>query len=118
MIPGLISGALAGYVAAKLTDGQGKGCLLNLLIGWLGGILGDWLFSNAGMTWHIAHPWIGAVLGAVILLLLYNLISGHRHSDDDDWGGGHRGRQRSYGQDRGPDINYGRPKNDSSIDEQ
>lgn len=72
MIAGIISGALAGYVAAKLTDGKGKGCLVNLVVGIIGGALGDWLFGLLGMTWQFYHEWIAAVVGACIFLWLWN----------------------------------------------
>lgn len=75
MIPGLISGAIAGYIASKIVDGEGKGCLFNLFIGWLGGLFGDWIFGVLGARWHLLHPWMGAVLGSIILLLIFNLIS-------------------------------------------
>lgn len=84
MIPGLISGAIAGYVASWLVDGQGKGCLFNLFIGWIGGLFGDWLFGLLGMKWHVLHPWMGAVLGSVVLLLIFNLISARRREDEEE----------------------------------
>lgn len=74
MVAGIISGALAGYVAAKLTDGEGKGCLTNLVIGIIGGLLGDWLFGLFGMTWHIYHEWLGAVAGACIFLWIWKKL--------------------------------------------
>lgn len=85
MIPGLISGAIAGYIAAKLVDGEGKGCFFNLFIGWLGGIFGDWIFGMLGARWHILHPWMGAVLGSVLLLLIFNLISPGRDRRSDTY---------------------------------
>lgn len=72
MVAGIISGILAGYVAAKLTKGEGMGCLANLFIGIIGGLFGDWFFSFLGMTWHIQHPWFGAVAGAILVLWLWN----------------------------------------------
>lgn len=75
MVPGIITGILAGYVASRVTNGRGKGCIGNLVVGILGGAFGDWLFGQLGMTWHLIHPWMGAVLGAVILLWLWNKLT-------------------------------------------
>ena len=104
MIPGLISGAIAGYVASKLVDGEGKGCLFNLFIGWLGGLFGDWLFGRMGMLWHQSHPWIGAMLGAVILLLIFNLLApkSNRRSNGDD--GSSYSEPRHYTYEDGDDT--------------
>ena len=33
MISGIISGILAGYVASRLQEGEGSGCLVNLFLG-------------------------------------------------------------------------------------
>lgn len=69
MIVGIISGIIAGFIAAKLTDGEGKGCLVNLFLGVVGGAFGGWLFSLFGLE---AYSWAGeiviAVVGASILL--------------------------------------------------
>lgn len=75
MFIGIISGIIAGFIAAKLTDGEGKGCLVNLFLGLVGGFFGGWLFEQFGLQ---AYSWIGqmivAVVGASILLLLWNKL--------------------------------------------
>lgn len=113
MIPGLISGAIAGYIASKLVDGEGKGCLFNLFIGWLGGLFGDWLFGSMGMLWHESHPWFGAMLGSVILLLIFNLISPRQHRS----GGSGNGSHSAYGSYSEP-RHYQYEDGDDTPDEQ
>ena len=61
MIIGIISGILAGFIAAKLTDGEGKGCLVNLFLGLVGGCFGGWLFEQFGLA---AYSWAGWPLSA------------------------------------------------------
>lgn len=72
MISGIISGILAGYIASKLQKGEGSGCLVNLFLGLIGGFVGGWLFSLAGIT---AYSWLGeivtAVIGAVVVLWVF-----------------------------------------------
>lgn len=69
IVPGIISGLIAGYIASLLQKGRGSGCLLNLILGVVGGIFGSWLFSLFGLS---TYSWIGetvvAIIGAVILL--------------------------------------------------
>ncbi|MBQ9560514.1 MAG: GlsB/YeaQ/YmgE family stress response membrane protein [Bacteroidaceae bacterium] len=75
MIIGIISGIIAGFIASKLTDGQGKGCLVNLFLGLVGGCFGGWLFQQFGLQ---AYSWAGeivvAVVGACVLLWGWNKL--------------------------------------------
>lgn len=75
MIIGIISGILAGFIAAKLTDGEGKGCIVDLFLGLVGGCFGGWLFEQFGIA---AYSWIGqiitAVVGASLLLWGWNKL--------------------------------------------
>ena len=72
MISGIISGILAGYIASRLQKGEGSGCLVNLFLGVIGGLVGGWLFSLIGIA---AYGWIGemitAIVGAVVVLWLF-----------------------------------------------
>lgn len=75
MIIGLITGILAGFVASKLFDGEGKGCIVNLVLGIIGGALGGYVFSLFGLQ---AYSWMGelvvAVIGAMLFLLIWNKL--------------------------------------------
>lgn len=103
MIPGLISGAIAGYLASVIVDGEGKGCIFNLFIGWLGGLFGDWLFGCLGAKWHVLHPWVGAVFGSIILLLIFNLIAPKQRSSSSHEEYGQRTEYRYEDGDDTPD---------------
>ncbi|MCR5534380.1 MAG: GlsB/YeaQ/YmgE family stress response membrane protein [Bacteroidaceae bacterium] len=75
MVVGLITGILAGFVASKLFDGEGKGCIVNLVLGIIGGALGGYVFSLFGLQ---AYSWMGelvvAVIGAMLFLLIWNKL--------------------------------------------
>lgn len=72
MISGIISGILAGYIASRLQKGEGSGCLVNLFLGLMGGVIGGWIFSLFGLT---TYSWIGemttSIVGAVVVLWVF-----------------------------------------------
>lgn len=75
MIGSIIAGVIAGYVACRLTDREGKGCLVNLLLGVIGGAVGGWLFSMLGIYWGGVLGEIGtAVVGAIVFLWVWNKL--------------------------------------------
>ena len=75
LVTGVITGIIAGFVASKLFDGQGKGCLVNFVLGIIGGALGGWLFSLFGLG---AYNWLGelvvAVIGVMLFLFIWNKL--------------------------------------------
>lgn len=74
----LAIGAIAGWLAGVLVEGAGFGLLWNILIGIAGAFIAGWLFPRLGLRLTLAGGAIGAIvtatLGAVVLLLVANLI--------------------------------------------
>ena len=75
MIAGIIIGILAGFIAFKFTSGSGKGCLVNLILGIIGGGVGGWVFSFLGIstTGRIGEL-VTATVGAVLVLWIWNKL--------------------------------------------
>lgn len=77
MIFSIIIGILAGYIACKLTNREGKGLLVNLFLGVLGGFLGNIVLGVLNISWGGLLGEIGtAVIGAILVLWLANKLSG------------------------------------------
>jgi len=76
----IILGLLAGALAKLLMPGRDPGgCIITILLGIAGALLGTWL----GRLLHLYGPneragFIGAVVGAFIILLIYRLVLGRR----------------------------------------
>lgn len=78
----IIFGGLAGWLASILVGGEeGMGLIGNIIVGIIGAFLGGWIADKMGMggaegaerpTGIMSFVW--AVVGAVILLLLLNLV--------------------------------------------
>lgn len=73
MICGIITGIFIGFLASKLYSGHGKGCLMNFILGLVGGTFGGWLFEQLHISWGGLIGEIGTgVVGALLLLWFWN----------------------------------------------
>ena len=72
----IIIGALAGFIAGKLMRGGGFGCLVNLVVGIIGALIGGWVFSLLGLAvgGSIIGSLVTATIGAVIFLWIISLF--------------------------------------------
>jgi uncharacterized membrane protein YeaQ/YmgE (transglycosylase-associated protein family) len=76
----LILGLVVGAVAKLLMPGKDPGgCIITMLLGIAGSFIGAFLGQAIGI-YRVGEPagFIGAVIGAMILLLIYRLIRGKR----------------------------------------
>ncbi len=80
----IIFGAIAGWIASMImgTDPQ-QGALMNIIIGIVGALLGGWIanllgLGTPGFGWFDPIGWIIAILGAVLVIFLWQLIAGRR----------------------------------------
>lgn len=77
MIWTIIVGILAGLIAGKIMRHEGQGCLMDLLLGLVGGFVGGNVLGWLGIEWSGVLGQIGtAVVGAVIVLWLWSKIKG------------------------------------------
>ncbi len=72
----IVVGLIAGTLAAAFTGIRGSGCLTNIALGIVGGLLGGILFNAAGSRgigdfglWSIFVAFVGAFLLALIVRL-------------------------------------------------
>ena len=77
IVVGFMGGALSGVV---VPGREARGCLPNILIGILGGIVGGWLFRQLALG--DPNGFLGAVLvsfvGAVVVRLAIGAATGRR----------------------------------------
>jgi uncharacterized membrane protein YeaQ/YmgE (transglycosylase-associated protein family) len=77
----IILGLIAGFIASKLINKQGEGVILDIILGIIGAIVGGFLFTQfgaAGVTGFNLYSMLVAVVGAVVVLLIYHAIFGRR----------------------------------------
>ncbi len=77
----ILVGLVVGFIARALLPGADPiGVLGTIIVGVVGGVLGGLLFGSVfsrggseGVDWL---DWIGAVIGAIVVLLIYRAFSG------------------------------------------
>ncbi|HTV59854.1 MAG TPA: GlsB/YeaQ/YmgE family stress response membrane protein [Verrucomicrobiae bacterium] len=77
LIAWIVIGLIAGWVAGKISRGQGYGCVVNIILGLIGAVVGGWVFSRLGIpTWGFWGSLAAATVGAVVLVAIARLFSG------------------------------------------
>jgi uncharacterized membrane protein YeaQ/YmgE (transglycosylase-associated protein family) len=81
IISWIILGLIAGFIGSKIVDRQGQGFWLDIALGIVGALVGGFLFSlfgASGVTGLNVWSMIVAVVGAIIVMLIYNTVAGRR----------------------------------------
>jgi uncharacterized membrane protein YeaQ/YmgE (transglycosylase-associated protein family) len=81
IISWIILGLIAGFIGSKIVDKQGQGFWLNIVLGIVGALVGGFLFDlfgAVGVTGLNIYSMIVAILGSVVVLLIYNALTGRR----------------------------------------
>jgi uncharacterized membrane protein YeaQ/YmgE (transglycosylase-associated protein family) len=78
----IVFGLIAGGVAKFLMPGRDPGgCIITIIVGIVGALLGGFLATQlgfGGISGFDLRSFFIAVLGAIILLILWRMISGRR----------------------------------------
>src|SRR5271156_1945214 len=77
LIGWIINGLIAGWLAGKISRGEGYGCITDIILGLVGSLLGGWIFIKLGIfgggfLYYLA----AATVGAVILVSIVHLFAG------------------------------------------
>ena len=73
----IVLGIVAGFIASKLINKSGSGLVIDLVLGVVGAVVGGWLFNqfgSAGVTGFNLYSLFVAVIGTVVVLLIYHLV--------------------------------------------
>jgi len=77
----IVLGLIAGFIGSKLVNKTGEGVILDIVLGIVGAIVGGYLFSifgAHGATGLNLYSLFVAVIGAVIVLVVYHAVRGGR----------------------------------------
>jgi uncharacterized membrane protein YeaQ/YmgE (transglycosylase-associated protein family) len=77
----LILGLIAGFVASKIVNAQRQGIALDIALGIIGALVGGFIFDavgKVGVTGFNAWSLLVAIIGSIIVLVLYHALTGRR----------------------------------------
>jgi uncharacterized membrane protein YeaQ/YmgE (transglycosylase-associated protein family) len=73
----IVMGLVAGFIASKIVNKTGEGLILDIVLGIVGAVVGGWLFTflgAQGVTGFNFYSLFVAVIGAIVVLVIYHLI--------------------------------------------
>jgi uncharacterized membrane protein YeaQ/YmgE (transglycosylase-associated protein family) len=79
----IILGLISGFIASKIVNNTGQGIILDIVLGIVGAVVGGWIFAQFGYGgvdgFNIWSMFV-SVIGAIIVLWIYHLITGQRRT--------------------------------------
>jgi uncharacterized membrane protein YeaQ/YmgE (transglycosylase-associated protein family) len=73
----IVLGLVAGFIGSKIVNKRGEGLILDIVLGVVGAIVGGWLvsfFGGAGVTGLNLYSLVVAVVGAIVVLVVFHAI--------------------------------------------
>jgi uncharacterized membrane protein YeaQ/YmgE (transglycosylase-associated protein family) len=73
----IVLGLISGFIASKIVNKSGEGVLMDIVLGIIGALVGGWLFNEfgmAGVSGVNLYSMLVAVVGAVVVLLIYHAL--------------------------------------------
>ena len=78
IIAWLVLGLVSGFIASKIVNKTGEGLVMDIILGIVGAVVGGFVFSQffgaTGVTGFNLYSMFVAVIGAIVVLLIYHLI--------------------------------------------
>ena len=73
----IILGLIAGFIGSKVVNKRGEGLFLDIILGIVGAVVGGFIFQRfgaAGVTGLNLYSLLVAVVGAVLVLVVYHMV--------------------------------------------
>jgi uncharacterized membrane protein YeaQ/YmgE (transglycosylase-associated protein family) len=79
IIAWIVLGLIAGFIASKVVNRAGEGVILDTFLGIVGAVVGGYIFAffgAEGVSGLNIYSMLVAVIGAVIVLVVYHAVTG------------------------------------------
>ncbi len=74
----LVLGLISGFIASKIVNKTGEGLVMDIILGIVGAFVGGFVFTRvfgaAGVTGFNLYSMFVAVIGAILVLLIYHMM--------------------------------------------
>jgi len=74
-------GLITGFIASRIVNSRGEGCMVNMALGFVGALVGGFIFRQlAGFDafhFNLVSMFV-AIIGAIVVLLIYHGLTGRR----------------------------------------
>ena len=77
VIAWIVLGLISGFIGSKIVNKSGEGILLDIVLGVVGAVVGGFLFEKfgmAGVSGVNLYSILVAVVGAIVVLLIYHAV--------------------------------------------
>jgi uncharacterized membrane protein YeaQ/YmgE (transglycosylase-associated protein family) len=75
----LLIGLIAGWLAGTVARGRGFGCVVDIILGLIGAVIGGWIFQRLGIgVFGFWGSLAAATVGAIVLVAIARLFAGGR----------------------------------------
>ena len=77
IIAWLLLGLVAGFIGSKIVNKSGEGLIMDIVLGIVGAVVGGFIFSlfgSTGVTGLNLYSLVVAVIGAIVVLLIYHAV--------------------------------------------
>jgi uncharacterized membrane protein YeaQ/YmgE (transglycosylase-associated protein family) len=81
VIAWIVVGLVAGFIGSKIVNKTGEGLVRDIVLGIIGALVGGWIFTAmgaSGVNGVNIYSIFVAVIGAIVVLVLYHAIFGRR----------------------------------------
>lgn len=82
----IVFGLIAGFIARAVVPGKDDiGLLMTIVLGVVGSIAGGLIFGllTVGIRGFQPTGWIGSIIGAIVVLIIYNAVTGRKSRQRD-----------------------------------
>jgi uncharacterized membrane protein YeaQ/YmgE (transglycosylase-associated protein family) len=79
----IVLGLIAGFIASQIVNKSGEGLVMDIVLGVVGAVVGGWLFAlfgAEGVSGLNLYSMLVAVVGAIVVLVLYHMVTGQRRA--------------------------------------
>ena len=77
----IVFGLITGFIASRIFNSRGEGCMLNIVLGLVGALVGGFIFrqlTNFDVFRFNLLSMFVAIVGAIVVLLVFHALTGRR----------------------------------------